>query len=588
MTMDQREMIANFNRDNRKPFNEDIFIRDDNDIIEELKKVILSVQRDSFFKIKVESFEIVEDYAEIQRLLYNYDELYKNKNKNRRKENQYSFINLKDSDIKLMIVTYYIAIQGNEDRIKVYIAIPRVVDRYYLRINGNFYSAMFQIVDGSTYNNLTSNSKYSSVTMKTVFMPIRIYRYTEVMKVYKESSSTDLDVGKESVKCIYYRSRIFNKSLPTMKYILARYGLYQAMNELGIKDIFITRNEPSWPIDNMYIFKMANNNFLSVPKVLFDVDPMTQSLVHTIIKSIHKDVEYEDIFSDSFWIISLGGEFNNYSVDKGLSILTSLESIYDITTKESIRLPEQDKRNIYDILKWMMREFTHLRQKDNLDISIKKIRLAEYIASLYAMKISKGIYRISDLQKRANIDSIKKALITNPSFLLSAIGKCNLVNYRNMVNDLDALTAMKYTYKGVSGLGENNSNSIPDIYRSVNISHIGRVDMDSSSNSDPGITGVICPYTKLYDGSFSDYQEPDFWEAEYDQTVKDLRKAIGLKEVAEFEKKILGVEDETVKEMTEVVGALEQLIKPACFVSRALEEDNKIYLEEGGVIYYED
>ena len=43
---------------------------------------------------------------------------------------------------------------------------------FYLRINGNMYSTMFQIVDGSTYNNLTSNSKYSSVTMKTMW-PVR-------------------------------------------------------------------------------------------------------------------------------------------------------------------------------------------------------------------------------------------------------------------------------------------------------------------------------------------------------------------------------------------------------------------------------
>ena len=69
-----------------------------------------------------------------------------------------------------------------------------------------------------------------------------------------------------------------------------------------------------------------------------------------------------------------------------------------------------------------------------------------------------------------------------------------------MVNDMDSIIAIKYTYKGISGIGER-TNQVSQIYRNVDISHIGRIDPDTSSNSDPGLTGSLCPLTKLYDNS---------------------------------------------------------------------------------------
>lgn len=576
--INQKELIASFNKENRERFNQFLFDRDEMEIVEEIKKVILSSQRDGLFTVKVESFKVIEDYAEINRLMFDYNEKYKSKNKNRRKENIYDFINLKDSDVRLLIVRYYIAIKDTSEYIDVYIAIPRIVDRYYLRINGNMYSTMFQIVDGSTYNNLTSNSKFSSVTMKSMFMPIRVYRYSDIFHT----------IDDEEIKATFYVTRIFNKSLPGMKYFLAKMGLNKTIEFLGLQSIYISDKEQT--MEGFYTFKLQNGNYLLVGKAMMDSDNMTQSLVHSIIKSIKKDVQYNDIFSNWFWKISLGSDFNNPTVEKGESILASLESIYDIATKESIKLPEEYKKDIYDIIRWMMREFSYLRQKDNLDISYKKIRLAEYIASLYAAKISKGIYRISDMKNRANILDIKKALTTHPTYLLSAIDKCNLVNYRNMVNDMDSLVALKCTYKGISGLGENGSNAIPDIYRSVNISHIKRVDLDSSSATDPGITGTICPYTDLYDdGYFSDYNEPNYWENEYSNTV-DLHKSLtGLIQVMEFRNKVLGENNANeLNSLKQSAVNMEQLIKPFIITKNAMIEDNVVYLEEGGIIYYDD
>ena len=547
--LSQGQLVHSYNNEYREKFNDELFVRTDDDIIEELKKVILSCQRDKFFTLKVDSFTVVEDYNEINNILFKNDEQFKSKNK--RKENQYQYINLKDSDIKLLIVRYYIAIKDEHEYINVIIAVPRIVNKYYFRISGNIYSAMYQIVDGSTYNNSTSNSKKHSVTLKTMFMPIRIYRNFQQLKTTE---------GK-TIKTTFHLSRIFNKSLGSLKYILAKYGLYGAFDMLKIYCVSITQKDPQ--DENVYTF-MKNDIFINVPKMIFDADSVVQSLVATLYKSINKDTVYENMFTIEYWIKSISLEFNNNSLEKGLSILDSLESIYDISTKESIRLPEEEKENIYLILRWMVREFSNLKTKDNLDISIKKIRCAEYIASLYAMKISKGIYRVSDMAKKASKDSIRKAIATVPMYLLGAITKCKLVNYVNMVNDIDALTALKFTYKGISGLGESNNSSIPDIYRTLNISHLGRIDPDSSSATDPGVTGTICPLTSLYNGSFSDFQEPNFWDKEFAEIMNNYKAVTGRKEAIIFKKEVLNQEttpeDEVLLE--ECTSTMQELLKP--------------------------
>ena len=50
--MDQAELIAKYNEKNIPKFNQTLFHKSDDKIIEELKNIILSCQRDRMFKIK--------------------------------------------------------------------------------------------------------------------------------------------------------------------------------------------------------------------------------------------------------------------------------------------------------------------------------------------------------------------------------------------------------------------------------------------------------------------------------------------------------------------------------------------------------
>ena len=571
--MVQDELIAKFNDEKRPKFNPIFFHRDEMDIVEELKKVILSAQRDKFFTIKVESFRVISDYAEVYNTLYQYEELY---SKNRRaKDNEYSYINLRDSDIILLEVNYFISIKDQSEHTTVLIQIPRVIDKYYFKIAGNMYSALYQIVDASTYNNATSSSKKHKIVLKTIFTPINIYRNTK--KAMKSFNG-------DTVKCLYYDINVFTKTVPIMKYFFARFGFYGAINFMGLSYISVT-NYPMEEKDETYYSFMKNNIWINCPRFMYDNNTVVQSIVYTIYKAIMKDTSYQDLYLTEFWAKSLGMEFNNSTPEKGYAVLDSIENVYDIQTKYVLHLPEEQKADIYCVLRWMISEFAELRKKDNTDLTTKRIRYAEYLASLYAMKLTQGIHRVSDIANRAEIKTIKRAIEINPGYLVQAIANCKLVNYKNLVNDLDAVSVLKYSFKGISGIGEKGSSAVPQQFKMVNPSHIGRVDMDSSSASDPGMSGALCPLQRIYGESisFSEFEEPNTWQEELAKTLTQFREMTGRKELFIAEEVLLGKpHNDEVEKLEEDIQAARRIIRP--FIHTDEGEYGGLPLEGSGLI----
>ena len=559
------KFMKEFNDKNREHFNKYWFQRNDDDIIEGMKKIILSCQRDKYFVLKVLDFEVIKNYKEINRTLTDY---YSGKSKNSKKTDiGPDMINLKDSDIMILKVKYYIKLNIPENKIRidtktgkleqtegiveVLIELPRYVDMYYFRILGNYYIPTQQIVDGSTYNNNTSNSKALTITLKTQFMPIKVYKeYYDIVDI----------VDKSVKRCVLFASYVFTKKTDAIKFILGRYGYYGALEFLELEGIYIQDCNIGEPLDPNLFYNFSddyNKVIVSVYKKLFDRDNITQSFCYTILRNVKRLENFADIFDPRYWNRMLGADFQSATLDKGIPVLDSFESIYDLETKELIRLPMEDKEDSYCIIRWMMRQFNHLRSRDNLDISTKRARRAdEYLPAIYAKKLSTGIYRISDKGKNITFKDVIRVIDTSPDYILKQINSANLVNYVDLPNDNDAELAIAYTYKGISGLGDQGSGAaVPNIYRSVHPSHLGRVDLDASSASDPGLSGVICPMAKVYDGSFSNFEEPNDWRDFYNSIINELRNMNNIVESISFKKK-MGlsydyVKDDMVKETIE-------------------------------------
>ena len=524
--MTQAQFIRLYNETHREQFNPVYFERNNQEIMDCVKKVILSCERERYFTLKVLSMREIYNYEEIYNMLHAYTST--RARKNSKAENPYDYIEIKDSDIMLLEVRYFIRHNGTEKQevpkddgtsgkksidvkdpyteLQVLIALPRFVNSYYFRLNGNYYTSTFQIVDGSTYNNANtngSNKKADCNTFKTLFSPVRIY------KRYKDL----IDVNTRTIiKCITYGSNIFNSYVDCMYYIFANYGFYGACDFLDIHCVFVDDKPVS---DTDWFCFERHCIYISVPKSCFQ-DPMVQSFIVTIYNAIGKDCRLNDLFNIRFWVRNLGSAYKGSNpLDKGLFVLDSVDGIYDIITREEVHLPDDYKANIYQILRWLMREFNYIKNKDNVDVTLKRIRIAEYIAAVYANKISKGIHRISDSGKRITLYGVVRAIRTDPMYVINQIiNMSNLVSYVDMVNDLDSITAIKYTYKGISGLGEDGT-SIQRNYRYVDPSHAGILDLDASSASDPGMSGIICPMAPMYNNSFTQYEEPNFWEEKY-------------------------------------------------------------------------
>ena len=178
--INQRQFIREYNDENREEFNKELFERNDDDIVRHLENVILSCQRHRAFRIKVINFSIVDSYNEINKLLREYEA--NNLSRKKLSENRYDHIQLKDTRIRLLIVDYFIEVYNTTEIdkrskvLRVYIEIPKVTNKYYLKIGGNMDTTMYQIIE-STYNNSSTNSSVGMVAYKTMFMASRIFRF---------------------------------------------------------------------------------------------------------------------------------------------------------------------------------------------------------------------------------------------------------------------------------------------------------------------------------------------------------------------------------------------------------------------------
>ena len=527
--LSQAQFIREFNENYREEFNPDLFERSNEEIVEAIEQVVKSCERDKYFTLKLLSFKAIYDYEEIYNTLREHEQA--RKKRSDKTPNSYDYINIKDTDMILLKLEWFVRHNGlervekdgktlevmnPEQVLEVLIAIPRFRKKYYFRLSGNYYTTIFQIVDGSTYNNSTaSQSKVDTVTMKTMFMPIRVFRGFNDMR--------DVNTGIVH-KTIEYQSIIFNNVVNVIYYMLGAYGLYGCSQFLEI-DCVTLSTMPNTDSDNYVCFE-KHGIFISCPKICFE-DPVVQSYVATIYDGIMKDTKIEDLFNQRYWLRNLGMAFKNATVDKGLFVLDSIDGIYDNITKRDLHLPEYDKANIYCILRWIIREFSHLRTKDNVDVRTKRIRIADYIAAIYANKLNKGMYRVSDMGSRVTLKKVIQAIYTQPMYVMNKVSTMsNLVSYRDMVNDMDSTVALKCTYKGISGLGEDGA-SVQPVYRYVDPSHIGILDLDASSASDPGMTGMLCPMTNLEpDHSFTKYEEPNTWRQDFAPLQAEYKKNV--------------------------------------------------------------
>lgn len=550
----QAQLIQQFNDNPNYVYrmNTDLFKRTDEDMIEYLKQLYLSIQKtmgvDAYFTIAVEDFQVVEDYATIKKILekhqsYNIQKSVKLRGNT---DNRYSFIDLKESDVKLLIVNLFTEAYDGKDRFETVLAVPRVVNNQYIMLNGNMRMMLYQLVDASTYNNQTSNAKNPMVVFKTNFQPIRIYRNTYMLK----------NIDGVEIPTINFECDVFSKSLPACEYIFAKMGLIRGIQFLGLDGLIWINNVPPMHYQDQYhIFqpKKGIPLYIAAPKVMFDNNHVLQAVVYTIcLEASRKFMRYEEMNGNDIWLEALGRHFTlTEPRRKATSVLSSFEMIYDLMTRDITRLDECDMYDTYGILRWLLHEYSALVLKSNLDVYQKRIRTSEYIAYLIAFKLSKAVYALLDMGERVNTISIKKRILLPYDYLLGEIGKnSSIVVFHDTITDCDAFSAIRYTRNGPSAISEGNGNaSMPVVYRYLHPTSLGVLDDSASGNSAPGIAGILCPLSRTYPGGYfkPNYKEPSEWRNTLLEQREKYVSEMHLKQVVDFRKRIL--EDSNVPEL---------------------------------------
>lgn len=554
--MSIKRFIHDYVQNHVDDFNDQLFLRSDEAIIDQLEKIIISIQTHGLFTIRVKGFTVVDNYDDIQVILRKHYERVLKGSKKAADDNRFNYIDLQESKIKLLIVHYETSYKNERENLDVIIEVPRVVNKFYFFLKGNYYSPMYQIVDASTYNNSSSkkNSKKATITLKTNFQPIRITRF--------EVPVGDTDGNKYSFTS--FSCFAFNKSVPAIVYLFAKYGVVKALENLGLSNyLFISSDNQS--NEDICSFCSSKNDkiFINVNRYFMN-NPIIQHAVVTLLNMITSSMNFNDLYNTDIWIERLGGGFvTQNKLQKGLTILKSFESTLDINIQEQIYLPWKYKKDMFVLLQWLLCEFNNLKMKDTMNITTKKVRCAEYIAAIYAKKLTTNIHRLSNKGKKINLKEIERTINIKPDWLIVEITKSQLVGFRNIVNDMDSFLATKFTYKGISGVGDTNgsngSRSIPNQFRLLDISNMGILDPDASSPSDPGVNGSIIPFLKLNtNGYLSDTKEPITYEQELKELSDEYKKIKGLREVIEFKHNVLDdnnvtTEDVAIASQTELV-----------------------------------
>jgi hypothetical protein len=168
----------------------------------------------------------------------------------------------------------------------------------------------------------------------------------------------------------------------------------------------------------------------------------------------------------------------------------------------------------------MILNFNTLKTRNNMDMMNKRVRKNEYIVmSSLGKKVSENINKLIEKKSKSKMNTMDTLLelFNFPSDIILS-GMKNLsdvVKSDDIVNDMTFLQDLMYSSKGPNSLGETSSKMISAKYRYLHPSQLGILDLNVSSNSDPGMSGSFVPFVKLYDRFFFN-PNPDPCDAEYE------------------------------------------------------------------------
>lgn len=386
-------------------------------------------------------------------------------------------------------------------------------DGYYM-LKGKRYILMYQLVDSTTYS--TTNS----VVLKSI-MPIPLKR--KVKHIH--------DVDRNQYIVPIYSTTIFKNEINMMLLFFAKMGFLESLKYLSVdKAIFVCDNM-SDDLDKYIYFRINNGLYIKVNRFIFNESNEVKSIVGMMLDCMNNRTVISNVTDINFWLEKLGNQQNiqqpAFKRAKAKNLLLSADRMMDMTTRRVLNIAPDHKDSMYSALRWMFMNYNELKSKRIMDITNKRLRDNEYIASLMTNELSKSLYRIMNKVRKPqsrNLNTLEELFSFRGDILINNLYNSGLFKYDDVVNDMDFWNKLKYTIKGPNSQGGSSGKTIATCQRGIDPSFVGRIDLNVVGNSDPGATGILVPFIKTYGLNISDKKEPETKQFELLQIIEEAAR----------------------------------------------------------------
>ena len=430
---------------------------------------------------------------------------------------------------RLNKIHYVVRIDGIEKPIERDLYINKMLDNCFYINEGIRYYLIWQVVDSNSYG------FENGVAMKSLNLPITM------MVPMRYNIQAELD-GPLLTNMPVFKAALFNKKVPPIVYIMARYALDSlanaGMEKITNVDTFINY-EDSGIINYLSDFfgfeiKFSDNlnELMEEGKTIFSIKTQKEQGVYYSVptdvietnngkafiasmsyitnesKEPKKNIcfSYKDLTNMWFWVNEVGKVFNKSNdifkkYEKVKTVYISLNRLIDDPTRKTLTIPKKYKENIFTIFEYIMGNFDSLTSADGQDLTNKRVRLYEYV--LYPLRVyfGKKLNSILNSPTRSSADLEKIFTSLTPMYLIKECVTSELLHYYNATNEFDLYSALlRYTFHGPAGY----TNTVSIDQRSLHPSYTGRISLVASSPGSPGTSGTLVPFLKLYDGYFTE------------------------------------------------------------------------------------
>lgn len=309
-------------------------------------------------------------------------------------------------------------------------------DGYYT-LKGKRYILMYQLVDSTTYS--TSNS----VVLKSI-MPIPLKR--KAKQIY--------DVDRNPFTVPIYSTTIFKNEINMMLLFFAKMGFLESLMYLSVDRVITVTETLGEDLDSYIYFKVNQSLFIRANRFAFDESAEVRSIVGMMMDCMNNRTLITEVVDNNFWLEKLGNQQNiqqpAFKRAKARNLLLSADRMMDMTTRRVLNIAPDHKDSMYSALRWMFMNYNELKSKQIMDITNKRLRDNEYIASLMTSELSRSLYRIMSKVRKPqsrSLNTLEELFSFRGDILINNLYNSGLFKYDDVVNDMDFWNKLKYTIK---------------------------------------------------------------------------------------------------------------------------------------------